>query len=180
MKTFPKILICTVLCAVSAACSKDAGAGAGAGDTIRLWSGVADHTAAQTKSGTTRELKPLLVFWTDGHFDDSTVGEPHFFTRIPELPIDQYEQTPYNTRVYYPNNQTDVHVAGLIPAPAAGVLTPTVAGSYASFDSGMGKDFEDGKLTLEQVYAHGKRVGEPAQTSGKQEKCETLVALYAR
>ena len=51
---------------------------------------------------------------------------------------------------------------------------------YASFDSGMGKDFEDGKLTLEQVYEYGKKVGEPKQTSGKQEKYETIVALYAK
>ena len=51
---------------------------------------------------------------------------------------------------------------------------------YASFDAGIGKDFEDGKLTLEQVYEYGKKVEEPAQTSGKQEKYETIVALYAR
>ncbi len=51
---------------------------------------------------------------------------------------------------------------------------------YASFDSGMGKDFEDGKLTFEQVYEYGKKVGEPKQTSGKQELYEAIVALYAK
>ncbi len=51
---------------------------------------------------------------------------------------------------------------------------------YASFDSGIGKDFEDGKLTFEQVYEYGKKVGEPAQISGKQELYETIVALYAK
>ena len=51
---------------------------------------------------------------------------------------------------------------------------------YASFDSGIGKDFEDGKLTLEQVYEYGKKVGEPKQTSGKQELYEAIVALYAK
>ncbi len=51
---------------------------------------------------------------------------------------------------------------------------------YASFDKGIGKDFEDGKLTLEQAYEYGKQVEEPKQTSGKQEKYETLVALYAK
>ncbi len=51
---------------------------------------------------------------------------------------------------------------------------------YASFDSGLGKDFEEGKLTFEQVYEYGKQVGEPAQTSGKQELYETIVALYAK
>ena len=51
---------------------------------------------------------------------------------------------------------------------------------YASFDSGIGKDFEDGKLTLEQVYEYGKKVEEPKQTSGKQEKYETIVALHCK
>ena len=51
---------------------------------------------------------------------------------------------------------------------------------YASFDNGIGKDFEDGKLTLEQAYEYGKKVEEPKQTSGKQEKYETIVALYTK
>ena len=51
---------------------------------------------------------------------------------------------------------------------------------YASFDSGIGKDFEDGKLTMEQIYEYGKIVEEPKQTSGKQEKYETIVALYTK
>ena len=51
---------------------------------------------------------------------------------------------------------------------------------YASFDNGIGKDFEEGKLTLEQVYEYGKKVEEPKQISGKQEKYETIVALYAK
>jgi len=51
---------------------------------------------------------------------------------------------------------------------------------YASFDSGMGKDFEEGRLTFEQVYDYGKQVGEPKLTSGKQEKYETIVALYTK
>ena len=51
---------------------------------------------------------------------------------------------------------------------------------YASFDSGIGKDFEDGKLTFEQVYEYGKQVEEPKVTSGKQELYETIVALYAK
>ena len=51
---------------------------------------------------------------------------------------------------------------------------------YASFDSGIGKDFEDGKLTLEQAYEYGKKVNEPKQTSGKQELYEAIVALYTK
>ncbi|MDE7145823.1 MAG: xylose isomerase, partial [Duncaniella sp.] len=49
---------------------------------------------------------------------------------------------------------------------------------YASFDSGKGKEFEDGKLTLEQVAEYGKEVNEPKQTSGKQELYEAIVAMY--
>ena len=49
---------------------------------------------------------------------------------------------------------------------------------YSSFDKGIGKDFEDGKLTLEQVAAYGKKIGEPKQTSGKQELYEAIVNMY--
>lgn len=51
---------------------------------------------------------------------------------------------------------------------------------YSSFDSSIGKDFEDGRLTLEQIYEYGRQVEEPKQTSGKQEKYETIVALYTK
>jgi len=49
---------------------------------------------------------------------------------------------------------------------------------YASFDSGKGKDFEDGKLTMEELVAYAKEKGEPKQTSGKQELYEALVNMY--
>ena len=49
---------------------------------------------------------------------------------------------------------------------------------YASFDAGIGKDFEDGKLSFEQVYEYAKQNGEPKQTSGKQELYETIVNMY--
>ena len=49
---------------------------------------------------------------------------------------------------------------------------------YSSYDSGMGKDFEDGKLTLEQVADYARKAGEPAVTSGKQELYESIVSLY--
>ena len=51
---------------------------------------------------------------------------------------------------------------------------------YASFDSGMGRQFEEGKLSFEQIYEYGRTLDEPAMTSGKQEKYEALVALYAK
>ena len=51
---------------------------------------------------------------------------------------------------------------------------------YASFDSGKGKDFEDGKLSLEDLVAYAKEHGEPAQISGKQELYESIVALNCK
>ena len=53
-----------------------------------------------------------------------------------------------------------------------------LADRYASFDAGKGKEFEDGKLTLEDVYAYGKQVDEPKQTSGKQELYEAILNMY--
>jgi xylose isomerase len=35
---------------------------------------------------------------------------------------------------------------------------------YASYDSGKGKEFEEGKLTFEDVYAYAKANGEPQQS----------------
>jgi len=49
---------------------------------------------------------------------------------------------------------------------------------YASFDSGKGKEFEEGKLSLEDVYAYAKAKGEPKQISGKQELYEAIVNMY--
>ena len=49
---------------------------------------------------------------------------------------------------------------------------------YASFDSGKGKEFEEGKLTLEQVVDYAKTQPEPAATSGKQELYEAIVNMY--
>jgi len=50
---------------------------------------------------------------------------------------------------------------------------------YESFDSGLGKLFEERKLSLEDVYQYGKKVNEPKLTSGKQELYEAMIALYA-
>lgn len=51
---------------------------------------------------------------------------------------------------------------------------------YASFDDGVGKKFENGELSLEQLVDYAKKNGEPKQVSGKQEKYETIVALYTK
>jgi len=51
---------------------------------------------------------------------------------------------------------------------------------YASFDEGEGKRFEEGNMTLEELVDYAKKNGEPKPVSGKQEKYETIVALYAK
>jgi xylose isomerase len=46
---------------------------------------------------------------------------------------------------------------------------------YASFDSGKGKDYETGKLSLEDLRAHALATGEPKQRSGRQELFENIL-----
>lgn len=53
-----------------------------------------------------------------------------------------------------------------------------VADRYASYDSGKGKEFEEGKLSFEDVYEYAKANGEPKQISGKQELYEAIVNMY--
>ncbi|KAA6300853.1 MAG: Xylose isomerase [Candidatus Ordinivivax streblomastigis] len=50
---------------------------------------------------------------------------------------------------------------------------------YASFDAGKGKDFEDGRLSLEDVVTYAKANGEPKSISGKQELYEAIVNIYS-
>lgn len=49
---------------------------------------------------------------------------------------------------------------------------------YASFDSGQGKAFEEGKLTLEDLKTYAVENGEPAKASGKQEYLENVINRY--
>lgn len=49
---------------------------------------------------------------------------------------------------------------------------------YVSFESGKGKEFEEGKLSLEELTDYAKAQGEPKQTSGKQELYEALLNMY--
>jgi xylose isomerase len=49
---------------------------------------------------------------------------------------------------------------------------------YASFDSGNGKAFEDGKLSLEDLRNIAAQSGEPAQISGKQELYEAIINMH--
>ncbi len=49
---------------------------------------------------------------------------------------------------------------------------------YASFDTGEGKAFEDGKLGLEELREIALKAGEPKVISGKQELYEGLINRY--
>ena len=53
-----------------------------------------------------------------------------------------------------------------------------VADRYASYNSGKGKEFEEGKLSFEEIVAYAKSKGEPKQISGKQELYEAIVNMY--
>jgi xylose isomerase len=49
---------------------------------------------------------------------------------------------------------------------------------YASFDSGKGKEFEAGKLTLEDLRSYAVENGEPEVRSGRQEYLENIINRY--
>lgn len=49
---------------------------------------------------------------------------------------------------------------------------------YASFDRGNGKEFEAGKLSLQDLREYAIANGEPATTSGRQEYLENIINRY--
>ena len=49
---------------------------------------------------------------------------------------------------------------------------------YASYDSGKGKEFEEGKLSLEDLRSYAIENGEPALKSGKQEYLENVINRF--
>jgi len=49
---------------------------------------------------------------------------------------------------------------------------------YSSFDSGKGKEFENGTLSLEDLRAYAIEKGEPKVISGKQEYLENIINHY--
>ena len=49
---------------------------------------------------------------------------------------------------------------------------------YATFDSGKGREFEEGKLSLEDLRTYAIENGEPAMQSGKQEYFENIINRF--
>jgi len=75
----------------------------------------------------------------------------------------------------------DVFARALITADAilqGSAYKQIRAERYASYDTGKGKDFEQGKLTLEDLRNIAIAAGEPATISGKQEFIENLINRY--
>ena len=59
-----------------------------------------------------------------------------------------------------------------------GVMDGMVKERYSTFDEGFGKTVEDGKATLESAAEYAASVGEPKQTSGRQEEYEMIFNRY--
>ncbi len=59
-----------------------------------------------------------------------------------------------------------------------GKIDSIVKNRYSSFDSGKGADFENGKLTLEDLRDIATAGSDPEMISGKQEMLENLINQY--
>jgi xylose isomerase len=87
-----------------------------------------------------------------------------------------------------PDDIFHAHIGGMDSFARALIITDNIlihspyrklrAERYASFDSGKGKEFEEGKLTLEDLRNLAAENGEPAQISGKQEMYENIINRY--
>lgn len=91
-------------------------------------------------------------------------------------------------------NSTDIkdlfvaHIAGMDAFARALLIASDMLGNsdylklraerYSSFDNGAGKDFENGKLTLEDLRDIAVKNGEPKQISGNQELFESMINMY--
>jgi len=75
----------------------------------------------------------------------------------------------------------DTFARALLTAQAMlddGTYTSLRTERYASFDSGKGKAFNQGKVGLEELVKLAHKNGEPAQISGKQEYYENLLSKF--
>ena len=75
----------------------------------------------------------------------------------------------------------DTFARGLIAADK--LLTDSsysqlLSNRYASFNADAGLKFSQGKMSLEDLFAHAQKAGEPKQISGQQELFEMLLSNY--
>jgi len=91
-------------------------------------------------------------------------------------------------------NSTDVadlfhaHIGGIDTFARALIVADTILQEsdykkircerYASYDTGKGKEFEEGKLELEDLRAYAVEHGEPKVTSGRQEYLENIINRF--
>ena len=61
---------------------------------------------------------------------------------------------------------------------ADGALSTPLKARYSSFDSGLGKDFAQGKVSLTGLRDQAAKIGEPKAISGKQEQLENVLNHY--
>ncbi len=75
----------------------------------------------------------------------------------------------------------DAFARALIAADAVLTRSPYLAmrrERYASFDSGKGQEFEEGRLTLQDLYQLAHTAGKPQLRSGRQELYENILNQY--
>jgi xylose isomerase len=87
-----------------------------------------------------------------------------------------------------PEDLFHAHIGGMDTFARALIIADTILRSsdyqkirkdrYASFDSGKGKEFAEGKLTLEDLRTYAIEKGEPAVKSGRQEYLENLINRF--
>ena len=75
----------------------------------------------------------------------------------------------------------DTFARGLIAADKLLTDSPysqMLSNRYASFNADAGLKFSQGKMSLEELFAHAQKAGEPKQISGQQELFEMLLSNY--
>ena len=111
----------------------------------------------------------LLVVLTDGGF---TTGGLNFDAKL------RRESTDLEDLFIGHIGSIDTFARALVIAHDLLERSPLTAlrrERYMSFDSGKGRDFEAGRLTLQQLRDHAAAIGEPPLLSGKQERIENLI-----
>src|SRR5215204_6003417 len=87
-----------------------------------------------------------------------------------------------------PEDLFHAHIGGMDSFARALIIADTVLQKsdfkklrkerYATFDSGKGKQFEEGKLSLEDLRTYAIENGEPAMKNGKQEYFENIINRF--
>lgn len=134
MKTLYQLMALAALVTLLPSCRKG-NVSRDSGSSICLSSREADPAGTRSGAGgVDRNLQPLFLFWTDGHFNDATVEAPDFFVRTPDGEINDYTSTKYNTLVHYPVNDATEYATGFAPSPGDGYLTFATEGDYSVFN----------------------------------------------